>query len=157
MPKGHIVRIGFVSLLVLTGQGCVTMAPSRTTFPAGDGGDPVVAAAAGMLGAPYRYGGSTPRGFDCSGLVYYAHHQVGIPVPRTTGAQLDRARPVPLVDVRPGDVLFFELDGRKVSHVGIYAGAGNFIHAPSSGKSVSYASLRSAFWSSRLTGAGRFD
>jgi cell wall-associated NlpC family hydrolase len=64
---------------------------------------------------------------------------------------------VALANVRPGDVLFFELEGNKVSHVGIYAGAGRFIHAPSTGKKVSYASLRSPFWRSRLISAGRFD
>jgi cell wall-associated NlpC family hydrolase len=63
---------------------------------------------------------------------------------------------VSLTDLRPGDVLFFELDGKKVSHVGIYAGAGDFVHAPSTGKTVSYASLRSPFWHGRLIGAGRF-
>jgi cell wall-associated NlpC family hydrolase len=109
-----------------------------------------------MVGAPYRYGGTSPQGFDCSGLVYYAHRRAGISVPRTTGLQLHGARRVALANVRPGDVLF-ELEGNKVSHVGIYAGAGRFIHAPSTGKKVSYASLRSPFWRSRLISAGRFD
>lgn len=53
-------------------------------------------------------------------------------------------------------MLYFQLDGKEVSHIGIYAGAGGFIRAPSTGKSVSYASVDSPFWSSRLTGAGRF-
>lgn len=157
MNRREILRIGMVTLLLLAGQGCATRAPPRAAQALGGGDDPVVAAAAKMVGVPYRYGGSSPRGFDCSGLVHYAHRQAGITVPRTTGALLDRARPVRSADLRPGDLLFFELDGNKVSHVGIYAGADRFIHAPSTGKRVSWASLRSPFWSSRFIGAGRFD
>lgn len=149
--------LGIVLLALLAGgQGCA----SRPPVGGVDAGDPagasVVVAAEGVIGAPYRYGGRTPAGFDCSGLVYYAHRQAGIQVPRTTGGQRRRARPVVMSDLRPGDVLFFQLGGNKVSHVGIYAGAGGFIHAPSTGKSVSYARIESPFWSSRLTGAGRF-
>ena len=157
MLSRQILRIGVLALLSLAGYGCATTTPSRDTGLESGYGDRVVAEAAAMVGTPYRYGGRTPLGFDCSGLVYYAHRRAGIPVPRTTGAQLRGAQPVALSEVRPGDVLFFKLDGKKVSHVGIYAGEGSFIHAPSTGKYVSYASLNSVFWSSRLTGAGRFD
>ena len=165
------LRLGVVALIVTAGQGCGTTVPEpyqgneaaahslqpQTGADTGiDYGDPVVAAAARVAGAPYRYGGYTPRGFDCSGLVYYAHRQVGISVPRTTAGQQRHARRVSLDNLRAGDVLFFRLEGKKVSHVGIYAGSGNFIHAPSTGKYVSYASLTSEFWRSRLVGAGRF-
>lgn len=112
--------------------------------------------AAGMLGAPYRYGGASPHGFDCSGLVYYAYRKAGIPVPRSTSAQLNYARPVPPSRLRPGDLLFFRLTSRPVSHVGIYAGDGRFIHAPSRGKRVSYASLDNPYWQQRIVAAGRF-
>lgn len=157
MARYHIHGIGLVALLMMVAQGCATTTPSRPVDLGRDTGDAVVAAADGVVGAPYRFGGSSPRGFDCSGLVHYAHRLAGIPVPRSTGAQMRRARSVLLDDLRAGDVLFFKLEGNKVSHVGIYAGTGSFIHAPSSGKSVSYASLRSVYWSSRLIGAGRFD
>ncbi len=150
--------LGIVLLgVLLGGQGCASTAPARDA--AADravASNPVVAAADSMVGAPYRYGGQSPRGFDCSGLVHYAYRHAGIDVPRTTGAQRRGARPVALDAIRPGDVLFFELDGAKVSHVGIYAGAGSFIHAPSTGKSVAYASLGSDYWRSHLSGAGRF-
>ena len=165
--------IGFLVLAAALSQGCASTsssglyegnAPAIEHTSPGGGGDaarayshPVVAAAARVAGSPYRYGGHTPRGFDCSGLVFYAYNQAGIAVPRTTGAQRSRARRVPLDDLRPGDVLFFVLEGKKVSHVGIYAGGGTFIHAPSTGKKVSYASLHSQFWRSRLVGAGRFN
>lgn len=159
MLNARHLSLGIAALLIVIGQGCAAPRPSDAAYsdPDGGAGRSVVAAAQGVVGAPYRYGGVTPRGFDCSGLVYYAHRQAGISVPRTTGAQLRRARPVPLDGLRAGDVLFFELEGKKPSHVGIYAGTGSFIHAPSSGKQVSYASLRSDFWRTRLLAAGRFD
>lgn len=86
-----------------------------------------------MLGTPYRYGGDTPRGFDCSGLVYYAYRRAGVTVPRDTVQQFRHTRTVSLRHLRPGDLLFFRLAGRRVSHVGIYIGDGKFIHAPPKG------------------------
>jgi murein DD-endopeptidase len=109
-----------------------------------------------MLGAPYRYGGSSPRGFDCSGLVYYAFRETGFRVPRTTGAQLRHSRPVTLSQLLPGDLLFFRQRSSRVSHVGIYVGNDWFIHAPSRGKRVSYESMQNHYWKSRLVTAGRY-
>ncbi|NIR96568.1 MAG: C40 family peptidase, partial [Gammaproteobacteria bacterium] len=114
----------------------------RTT--SGSAPPPVIAVsvARDMVGVPYRYGGESPReGFDCSGLVHYSYLRAGLRVPRTTRDQFRRGRPVPRGRLAPGDLLFFRLDGRKVSHVGIYMGNGRFVHAPSSGKTVSIASL----------------
>lgn len=108
-----------------------------------------------MLGAPYRYGGSGPRGFDCSGLVYYSYRKAGIAVPRTTGAQYRQSQRVKLSALQPGDLIFFRISRERFSHVGIYAGDGRFIHAPSSGKRVSYALLTDPYWKARVVGAGR--
>lgn len=116
----------------------------------------VISSAREMLGAPYRYGGDSPLGFDCSGLVSYAYLQAGIEVPRTSTDQHLYARKVPLDNLQPGDLLFFRLSPPKVSHVGIYDRAGRFIHAPSSGKQVSYATLENSYWREHLIGAGRF-
>ena len=109
-----------------------------------------------MLGTPYRYGGSSPAGFDCSGLVYYSHRQAGIELPRTAQEQRNRSRPVPGRGLQPGDLVFFRLAGRRVDHVGIYAGNGHFVHAPSRGKQVSMASLDNPYWQQRLVGAGHY-
>ena len=114
-----------------------------------------VEVARSMIGRPYRYGGTTPKGFDCSGLVYYAYREIGMTAPRTASEQMRLSQPVRLSDARPGDLLFFRLSGRKVSHVGIYAGDGQFIHAPSKGKRVSYEATTSPYWRSRLIGVGR--
>jgi cell wall-associated NlpC family hydrolase len=108
-----------------------------------------------MVGAPYRYGGADPRGFDCSGLVYYSYLQAGMRIPRTTSEQYRQSKDVEPSQLQPGDLLFFTISRNKPSHVGIYAGQGRFIHAPSSGKSVSYASLSDNYWKERLRGTRR--
>lgn len=116
----------------------------------------VLTTAREMLGVPYRYGGASPTGFDCSGLVSYAYRSVGIRVPRTSGEQFRQARTVSLQNLQAGDLLFFRLSPPKVSHVAIYDRSGRFIHAPSSGKQVRYASLDNPYWRKHLVGAGRF-
>jgi cell wall-associated NlpC family hydrolase len=117
---------------------------------------PGASIAASLVGTPYRYGGSSPRGFDCSGLVYYSYSKAGIRVPRTTQAQMHNAHQIPLKQLQPGDLLFFKLDRKPVSHVGIYAGNGQFIHAPSRGKKVSFALMNDPYWRPRLIAAGRY-
>jgi len=107
-----------------------------------------------QVGVPYRYGGATPSGFDCSGLVHYAYAGAGKYIPRTTTALWKNMRPVAEQDLQVGDILFFRIAG-KVSHVGMYVGRGQFVHAPSTGKSVSLASLRSEFYQDALIRAGR--
>jgi cell wall-associated NlpC family hydrolase len=139
--------------------GCGSLEPIERTpaaRPAPAAAPPrVVAVAQQMVGTPYRYGGNTPRGFDCSGLVHYSYTQAGRTVPRSTGAQYSGSRTVPYAQRAPGDLLFFHIDG-KPSHVGIYLGNGRFVHAPSSGKKVEYASLSNDYWSKRLVKVGRF-
>lgn len=118
--------------------------------------NPVLAMARNMLGTPYRYGGADPSGFDCSGLVSYVYRSAGIRVPRTSQEQYRQSFPVATDQLQAGDLLFFRLRPPKISHVAIYEGEGRFIHAPSSGKRVSYASLENPYWKQHLIGAGRF-
>lgn len=115
----------------------------------------VVSSALQTLGTPYRYGGKHPGGFDCSGLVHYTHHRAGVSVPRVAREQQRHARPVSLNGLRPGDLLFFELEGKN-EHVGIYIGQGEFIHAPSSGKRVSRTRLDDPYWRDRLVATGSY-
>jgi cell wall-associated NlpC family hydrolase len=113
--------------------------------------------AAKMVGRPYRFGGASPAaGFDCSGLVYFSFRQVGIRLPRSTEDQLRASSPVAASELRHGDLLFFDQEGKKNSHVGIYLGGGRFVHAPSSGKYVRTDELRSAYWSRHLSETRRF-
>ncbi len=112
----------------------------------------VVAAAKRLLGVPYRYGGTSLSGMDCSGLAQYAYHQAGIRLPRTTTDQFEAG--IPLARARPGDLLFFKIRPNRVSHVGIYVGDGKMIHASSGSRKVRTARLDNPYWSRRfVTGA----
>lgn len=118
--------------------------------------DGVSSLARGCLGSPYRHGGAGPDGFDCSGLVHYVYGRSGLRVPRTSTEQYRQAQKVPLEKLQPGDLLFFRVSRQKVSHVGIFIEGKSFIHAPSSGREVSYATLDNPYWQTRLIGAGRY-
>jgi cell wall-associated NlpC family hydrolase len=105
-----------------------------------------------LVGAPYRYGGASPsRGFDCSGLVQYAYRQAGVNLPHNTDQQRLRAKPIRRTELRRGDLVFFDEEGRKHGHVGLYVGGGLFVHAPSSGKSVRRDSLDAPYWRKHVT------
>lgn len=108
-----------------------------------------------QVGAPYLYGGDTPRGFDCSGLVEYVYSQAGIRLPRTAEGQFNRTPRVAMDALQPGDILFFSSDSGNLMHVGIYIGSRWFVHAPESGKPVSSARLDSDYWKGHYLGAGR--
>lgn len=130
--------------------------PEAITLPAHRTltGERIAHVALNMVGAPYRYGGTSPQGFDCSGLVYFAYDHVGMSVPRTAAAQRRAARPVRREALAPGDLLFFDTRW-KAGHVGIYVGDGRFVHAPSSGKRVTVAPLDHGYFAGRLELAAR--
>ena len=107
-----------------------------------------------QVGAPYRYGGSTPSGFDCSGLVHYSYANAGKNIPRTTAGQWANLTPVDDAQIRVGDLLFFNISG-KMSHVGMYLGDGRFVHAPSTGRAVSIENLGSDYYRKAFIRAGR--
>jgi cell wall-associated NlpC family hydrolase len=113
----------------------------------------IVFTALQMVGVPYRYGGSTPAGFDCSGLVQYAYRSAGIRVPRTAVEQFRASLPVDLDEAAAGDLLFFRNSGS--SHVGIYVGDNRFVHAPSTGRDVQITSLSDPYYKRTLLRAGR--
>ncbi|OBY60783.1 C40 family peptidase [Pseudomonas sp. AU12215] len=121
----------------------------------------VVARARQLVGIPYRFGGTTvTSGFDCSGLlVYLFRTEAGMKVPRTTGEMIESGgRRVDRHDLRPGDAVFFNRNGRgSVSHVGLYIGNNQFIHAPSTGESVRMDSLAQSYWQRSFTTARRFN
>jgi cell wall-associated NlpC family hydrolase len=105
------------------------------------------------LGVPYAWGGASPKGFDCSGLVMYVFAQVGISLPHYTVAQYNYpdSVSVPRDQLQPGDLVFFA----GLGHVGIYVGGGNFIHAPHTGSSVRIDSLSGGWYASEYDGAKR--
>ena len=133
-----------------------TQAPQPVAPPAAATAAPsshyggVVGIAMQYLGTPYVWGGASPGGFDCSGLVMYVYSQVGVSLPHSSYAQYGAGVPVSMSDLQPGDLVFF--DG--LGHVGIYVGGGNFIHAPHTGDVVKISSL-SGWYASSFVGARR--
>lgn len=107
-------------------------------------------------GVDYRPGGNNPsQGFDCSGLVNFAFLNAGVQLPRDSRSMYSVTTRVQTSDLRPGDLVFFRQRSSQISHVGIYAGSGQFVHAPSAGKDVEVTSLGDAYWKKRYVGAGR--
>ena len=116
----------------------------------------VLSTAVAQIGQPYRYGGSAPgQGFDCSGLVHYAHAKAARRVPRTSSEQYQRAQPKDADELTPGDLVFFRTPSTP-SHVGIYLGKGQFLHAPYTGEAVRTENLLPGHWRDRPLGAGHF-
>lgn len=114
-------------------------------------------AALSMVGKPYRYGGNSPaRGFDCSGLVQYSYGSAGVRLSHGTTHLRRASRPISKSDLRRGDLLFFDQEGKSSSHVAIYVGDNRFVHAPSSGKHVHVAGF-SAYWDKHFNEARRLD
>lgn len=126
-----------------------TRAPRRVTSQ-------VVEIALESIGTPYVWGGTSEDGFDCSGLIQFAYAQVGVRLPRVSGAQIGAGSPVtPHPErLRPGDVLGFAEEGSGTTdHVGLYIGDGEFIHSSSSGVRVS--AITERFWRAKLVAARR--
>jgi cell wall-associated NlpC family hydrolase len=130
--------------------GIAASTPEATVAPPSRFGG-VVGIAMSYLGVPYRYGGADPSGFDCSGLVAYVYAQVGVSLPHYSGAQYAAGVAVSRDDLQPGDLVFFN----GLSHVGIYVGGGQFIHAPHTGDVVKISSLSDSWYASTYVGARR--
>jgi peptidoglycan DL-endopeptidase CwlO len=123
-------------------------APAPTASPPAYSNAATIAAR--YLGVPYVWGGASPSGFDCSGLVMYVYAQLGVSLPHYTVAQWNATIPISTSELQPGDLVFF--DG--LGHVGIYIGNGQFIHAPHTGTVVQIGTL-SGYWAAHLDGARR--
>jgi len=120
----------------------------------------VIATAEDVMGTPYRWGGSTEDGFDCSGLIRYAYGKHGIDLPRRSAEQALRGTPVArsVDSLVPGDILTFSNAGKRVTHVGLYVGEGKFIHSASKGVQLSVLSpddVYGKWWYQRWVGARR--
>lgn len=134
-----------------TSSGTVAQVSSGSSLT----GQAIVAEAQKYLGTPYVYGGASPAGFDCSGLVYYVLKTLCYSPNRAPEAQYAQGTYVSKANLLPGDIVFFSGNGSTITHVGIYVGNGQFIHSPNSRSTVSYSSLTSGYWSEHYYGARR--
>jgi cell wall-associated NlpC family hydrolase len=148
MPAGsHFSKGAAIVVLAILSAGCAApplappadapvevplQAPLETPLPVRDGAALFVDQAMALLGEPYRYGGTAPGGFDCSGLVVYAARQNGLLLPRTAQELRSVGIPVHRDELRAGDLVFLHLAAKEL-HVGIALDETRFIHAPSSG------------------------
>ena len=131
-------------------------AAATTQAPASGRVQSVLSRAFALLGTPYRWGGTSTDGFDCSGLVGYVfRNALGIELPRVsrdmanTGASVDRSQ------LTAGDLVFFSTHSKGVDHVGIYVGDGKFLHAPRTGRDVTVSNLDTGYWSGKFIQARR--
>ena len=157
--RAQLIRILSIGVATAAFSACALNPKSSSENRSqADGGtaDRAAGQALKLVGTRYRYGGSSPsEGFDCSGLVQYSYRQAGLVVPRSTESQLRASTPIRVSSLRRGDLLFFDQEGKKKSHVGIYLGGGQFVHAPSSGKAVRRDSLDNPYWKKHLSEARR--
>ena len=114
----------------------------------------VMRAAYSVIGTPYVFGGTTPYGFDCSGFTQYAFARAGVYLPRMADSQFYSGRQISMSQLRSGDLIFFTTYEAGASHVGIYVGNGNFIHAGTS-TGVTVSSAFTGYWGARYYGACR--
>ena len=136
--------------LVKPGTGSMKESTVKTA------GDRIVEMAMTCKGVPYVWGGQTMKGFDCSGLVYYVLDNLGYSVNRSSSAQYKMGTYVSKSNLQPGDLVFFAGTYKSgISHVGIYVGDGQFIHAPSTGNVVKISDLNSTYYKNHYYGARR--
>ena len=114
----------------------------------------ILRAAYSVIGTPYVFGGTSPYGFDCSGFTQYAFARAGVYIPRLADSQFYHGRRISMEQIRPGDLVFYTTYEPGASHVGIYVGNGNFIHAGSS-TGVTIAAAFTGYWGARYYGACR--
>lgn len=144
------------SAAALSGTTSSGSSQESSNTPSSVTGGQILAEAKKYLGTRYVYGGASPSGFDCSGFVYYVLKQMGFSPYRTPADQYRMGTSVTKANLQPGDIVFFaNTYASGISHVGIYAGNGQFIHAPNSRSTVSYSDLTSGYWAEHYYGARR--
>ena len=143
---GCAVDVAAASLLRPTRHEPTRVVKKKRTI-----GERAAAIAVREVGVPYRWGGASPAGFDCSGLVYWVYGRLGIELPHSSYALYDQGRQVAQSTMKRGDLLFFS----GLGHVGIYIGRGQMVHAPHSGSRVQVVNLRRSSYRARLVGVRR--
>ncbi len=146
-------------VLALLATACANRAP-QSSPDAGqvvrNRGQLIAELALAQVGQPYRYGGDSRDGFDCSGLTRFVHAQQSIVLPRTARLQRAASKSLPREELVAGDLVFFRMLSRDIDHVGVYIGDGRFVHAPRAGSNVTIATLADPWFSRHFAGGGRF-
>ncbi len=145
-----------VALLAGVFSGCAHTPVAKETGYDQSLGDKAAETALTMIGRPYKFRGDTPSGFDCSGLVRYSYLTAGMDLPHGTRALLKVTRSVGRSNARKGDLLFFDQSGKKYSHVGIYIGSDEFVHAPATGGVVRRERMTDPYWKKHYLDTRRF-
>lgn len=144
------VSAQYVDMITAEEAASLKAAANRST-----GGDAVAEYALTLKGCRYVYGGTTTSGFDCSGFVQYVYKQMGYSINRTSSSQYSNGVSVSKANLQPGDIVFFSKSGNGITHVGIYIGNNEFIHASSPSTGVIISSLSSSYYTSGYVGARR--
>jgi cell wall-associated NlpC family hydrolase len=135
---------------------CTALSGPSVAAAAPDPGSQVADLAQQYVGSAYRWGGSSPAGFDCTGFVMWVYSQFGVALPHNEAGQLASGPRIGAADLQPGDVLVFANTYRRgLSHVGIYVGDGRFVHAIDERHGVQLSDLWDGYWMPRFVGASR--
>jgi cell wall-associated NlpC family hydrolase len=162
MKHGHVLK-AVVAMLVTLVSCAGSHTPTDFSSLSNAAKQPVTSVQKGVIrtalslkGTPYRFGGMTPEGFDCTGFVNYVYrNSAGIVLPRESHDLVRAGKHVPAADLLPADIVYFKIEHQKPLHIGIYLGDGKFIHAPSTRGKVNIQSLSLNYWKSRYLGARR--
>lgn len=149
-PRAHCLLLVLLSSLLLA--GCGMFQPSVDHGPPPAAAQGALKTAYAQIGKRYRSGGASPqKGFDCSGLIWWAYRQNGVKVPRVTSDQASAGVGVPQRQARAGDIMVFRTgSGPRGLHTGLYAGHGAFVHSPRQGESVRVDSATTPYWRNKL-------
>lgn len=158
--------IQFIFLLILTAAANVSYAKDTSSDKspslleqASNTAQEVLMSALALTGTPYKFGGTSPEtGFDCSGFVSYVFKQAAnFTLPHGALAISQIGQNIPVDQLQPGDLVFFNTLKSTFSHVGIYIGDNRFVHAPSAGGGVGVVNMKEEYWAKRFTGARRLN
>lgn len=144
-----------VNSLVVPAKAAADATAAEESKP-GSGVQTLLKRALALLGTPYRWGGTGTNGFDCSGLVGYVFKTaLGVELPRVSRDMANTGLRIERSSLTAGDIVFFSRGGKRVDHVGIYVGNGQFLHAPRTGKDVMVSRLDQGYWSGKFMEARR--